>query len=111
MLEKYRFPNSTDARDGGIDFMKEIMLNVDSKLKSLGGMKSTKDVSKKAAADKKISALQDYKQELQKYLPKTPTRGKKTHVTGEGHVKKIPINSHRNPPLATSISIPQNCWR
>ena len=48
------------------------MIKVDSKLKSLGGMKSTKDVSKIEAASKKISALQDYKQELEKYLPQTP---------------------------------------
>ena len=71
VLEEYGFPNPTYVRDRGVDFMREIMINVDSKLKSLGGMKSTKDVSKKAAS-KKISALQDYKQELEKYLPQAP---------------------------------------
>ena len=59
-------------------------------------MKSTKVVSKKEAASKKISALQDYKLELEKYLPQTLPRGKKTHVTGKGletglgHVNKNP---------------------
>ena len=96
VLEEYGFPNPTYVRDRGVDFMREIMINVDSKLKSLGGMKSTKDVSKKAAASKKISALQDYKQKLEKYLPQTLPRGKKTHVTGKrletglGHETKNP---------------------